>query len=117
VIKAFWSPFVNAGEPVLFCIADQNGYSTIKLRDAADPQHETLLTDSLVTVIIDDVSPPINIAGLLRIYGKTYRYYPRPPAALPNFAAVLPFSLARLTTAGHCVSPPLCVSILPTIPT
>ena len=73
---------MNAGEPVPFCIADQNGYSTIKLRDAADPQHETLLTDSLVTVNIDDVSPPINIAGLLRIYGKTYRVLPEATTSL-----------------------------------
>lgn len=82
VIKAFWGPFVNAGEPVLFCIADQNGYSTIKLRDAADPQQETLLTDSLVTVIIDDVSPLINIAGLLRSCGKTYRVLPEATTSL-----------------------------------
>jgi hypothetical protein len=73
VMKEFWAPFVNASEPVLFCIADQSQYSTIKLRDAADPQRETTLNDSLVTVIIDDVGPLINIAGLLRTYGKTYR--------------------------------------------
>jgi hypothetical protein len=73
VMKVFWAPFVGANEPVLFCIADQSQYSTIKLRDAADPQHETTLNDSLVTVIIDDVAPLINIAGLLRSYGKTYR--------------------------------------------
>jgi hypothetical protein len=73
VMKEFWAPFVNASEPVLFCIADQSQYSTIKLRDAADPQRETTLNDSLVTVIIDDVAPLINIAGLLRSYGKTYR--------------------------------------------
>jgi hypothetical protein len=73
VMKEFWAPFVNASEPVLFCIADQSQYSTIKLRDAADPQRETTLNDSLVTVIIDDVAPLINIAGLLRTYGKTYR--------------------------------------------
>jgi hypothetical protein len=72
-IKAFWGPFLGPGEPVLFCIADQNQYSTIKLRDAADPQREITLNDSLITVIIDDVQPLINIAGLLRSYGKTYR--------------------------------------------
>jgi hypothetical protein len=27
----------------------------------------------MVTVIIDDVSPVVNIAGMLRSYGKTYR--------------------------------------------
>lgn len=73
VVKTFWAPFVTSGEPVLFCIADQNQYSTIKLRDAADPQQETTLTDTLTTVVIDDVGPLINIAGLLRTDGKTYR--------------------------------------------
>lgn len=73
VLKAFWAPFVKAGEPILFCIADQSQYSTIKLRDAADPQRQTILNDSLVTVIIDDVGPLINIAGMLHTYGKTYR--------------------------------------------
>jgi hypothetical protein len=72
-IKAFWAPFLGPGEPVLFCIADQNQYSTIKLRDAADPQRELILSDPLIAVIIDDVGPLINIAGFLRTYGKTYR--------------------------------------------
>jgi hypothetical protein len=73
MVKTFWAPFVASGEPVLFCIADQNQYSNIKLRDAADPQHETTLNDTLTTVVIDDVGPLINIAGLLQTYGKTYR--------------------------------------------
>ena len=73
VLKQFWEPFVKSSEPVLFCIADQNQYSTIRLRDAADPQHETTLTDTMVAIIIDDVSPLVNVAGMLRTYGKTYR--------------------------------------------
>ena len=74
VIKRFWGPFVKAGEPVLFCIADQSQFSTIRERDAADPARLTTLTDeSLVAVVIDDVSPLINIAGMLRAYGKNYR--------------------------------------------
>jgi hypothetical protein len=73
VLKQFWEPFVKSPEPVLFCIADQNQYSTIRLRDAADPQRETNLSDSMVTVIIDDVSPLVNVAGMLRTYGKNYR--------------------------------------------
>jgi hypothetical protein len=72
-LNQFWEPFVKSSEPVLFCIADQSQYSTIKLRDAADPQREVTLTDSMVTIIIDDVSPLVNVAGLLRTYGKTYR--------------------------------------------
>ena len=72
-LKQFWEPFVKSSEPVLFCIADQSQYSTIRLRDAADPQREITLSDSMVTIIIDDVSPLVNVAGLLRTYGKTYR--------------------------------------------
>jgi hypothetical protein len=72
-LQQFWQPFVKSTEPVLFCIADQSQYSTIRLRDAANPQRETTLTDSMVTIIIDDVSPLVNVAGMLQTYGKTYR--------------------------------------------
>jgi hypothetical protein len=73
VLKQFWEPFVNSSEPVLFCLADQSQYSTIRLRDAQDPQREITLNDRMVTIIIDDVSPLANIAGLLRTFGRTYR--------------------------------------------
>jgi len=73
VLKQFWEPFVKSPEPVLFCMADQIQYSTIRLRDAADPQRETTLSDSMIAIIIDDVSPLVNVAGVLRAYGKTYR--------------------------------------------
>jgi hypothetical protein len=72
-IKQFWQPFIGSSEPVLFCIADQNQYSTIRLRDAANPQKEITLKDSMITIIIDDVVPVVNLAGMLRTYGKTYR--------------------------------------------
>jgi hypothetical protein len=73
ILKQFWQPFVRSSEPVLFCIADQSQYSTIRLRDAAEPQRYITLNDSMVTIIIDDVSPLVNVAGLLRTYDKTYR--------------------------------------------
>jgi hypothetical protein len=73
VVKKFWEPFIISPEPVLFCMADQNQYASIRLRDATDPQRQTTLPDSMVTVIIDDVSPVVNVAGMLRSYGKTYR--------------------------------------------
>jgi hypothetical protein len=73
VLRQFWDPFIRTPEPILFSIADQRQYSTIRLRDAADPQKEITLNDSMVTIIIDDVSPLVNIAGLLRTYGKNYR--------------------------------------------
>ncbi len=72
-IEQFWAPFVKSQDPVLFCIADQSQYSTINLRDAANPLRQTTLNDHMITVIIDDVSPLVNIAGLLQTYGRTYR--------------------------------------------
>jgi hypothetical protein len=73
VVRQFWQPFVNSPEPTLFCLADQPQYASIRLRDAADPQHVTMLPDTMVTVIIDDVDPLVDIAGMLRTYGKNYR--------------------------------------------
>lgn len=73
LVRQFWQPFVNSSEPTLFCLADQPQYASIRLRDAADPQRETTLADSMVTVIIDDVDPLVNIAGTLRTYDKNYR--------------------------------------------
>jgi hypothetical protein len=40
-LEAFWRPFIKSDAPVLFCIADQSQYSTITLRDAADPLRQT----------------------------------------------------------------------------
>ena len=73
VLRQFWEPFVNSPNPVLICVADQSQYSTIRLRDAADPSHQITLPDSMVALIIDDVSPLVNVAALLRSYGKTSR--------------------------------------------
>jgi hypothetical protein len=72
-LKQFWEPFVKSAEPVVFCMADQSQYSTIRLRDSLDLKHELTLNDSQVTIIIDDISPLVNVAGLLRTYGKNYR--------------------------------------------
>ncbi|HEY4054146.1 MAG TPA: hypothetical protein VGL74_10400 [Terriglobales bacterium] len=72
-IEQFWAPFVKSPDPVLFCIADQSQYSTITLRDASDPQRQTTLSDRMITVIIDDVNPLVDIAGLLHTYGRSYR--------------------------------------------
>jgi hypothetical protein len=72
-IEQFWAPFVKSPDPVLFCIADQNQYSTITLRDAANPQRQTTLNDHMITVIIEDMNPVVDIAGLLHTYGKSYR--------------------------------------------
>jgi hypothetical protein len=73
VLKQFWEPFVKSPEPILFCIADQVQYSSIRLRDATDPQHETTLNDSMTAIIIDDINPLVSIAGMLHTNGKSYR--------------------------------------------
>ncbi|MFZ0523928.1 MAG: hypothetical protein WAN14_24150 [Candidatus Acidiferrales bacterium] len=73
VLKQFWEPFISSPNPVLICVADQSQFSTIRQRDAADPSHEITLPDSMVALIIDDVSPLVNVAALLRTYGKTSR--------------------------------------------
>jgi hypothetical protein len=73
IVRKFWEPFAKSPEPILFCMADQVQYPNIRLRDAAEPQHEITLPDKMVTLIIDDVNPLVNIAGMLRTFGKSYR--------------------------------------------
>jgi hypothetical protein len=70
-IDVFWAPFFKSSDPILFCVADQNQYSTIVVRDAADAKHQTTLNDRMVAVIIDDLSPLVNIAGMLQSHGRT----------------------------------------------
>jgi len=71
-IDEFWAPFFKSPDPVLFCVADQSHFSTIVLRDAADPKHQTTLNDRMVAVIIDDIGPLVNIAGMLYAHGRTF---------------------------------------------
>src|SRR5271170_1715496 len=68
----FWGPVLNTCDPVLFCIADQNQYSAIALRDAADPTHQVILKDNLTAVVIDDLNPIVKVAGILQANGKKY---------------------------------------------
>lgn len=84
LVQQFWEPFATSAEPTLFCIADQVQYGNIRLRDAAEPQHEITLPDNMVTVIIDDLNPLVNIAGTLRTFGKTYRVLGESTATLTD---------------------------------
>ncbi len=70
--EVFWEPILNSGDPVLICIADQNQYTAIALRDAADPTRQTLLKDNLSAVVIDDLSTVVKIAGVLQAHGTRY---------------------------------------------
>jgi len=68
----FWRPVLATNAPILVCIADQNEYSVIALRDAADPSHQTVLKDSLTAVVIDDLNATVKVAGILESRGKQY---------------------------------------------
>lgn len=68
----FWGPILSSSDPVLFCVADQNRYSVIALRDALDPTHQTILKDNLSAVVIDDLHPIVKIAGLMQSKNKKY---------------------------------------------
>jgi DNA-binding winged helix-turn-helix (wHTH) protein len=68
----FWGPVFSTNEPVLICIADQNQYAAVALRDAADPTRQILLKDNLTAVVIDDLNAVIQITGILRSNEKQY---------------------------------------------
>jgi DNA-binding winged helix-turn-helix (wHTH) protein len=68
----FWGPVFSTNEPVLICIADQNQYAAVALRDPADPTREVLLKDNLTAVIIDDLNAVIQVTGILKSNEKKY---------------------------------------------
>lgn len=71
--NVFWAPVLETPEPVLFCIADQNQYSFITLRDAAEPTKQVVLKDNLSAVVIDDLDTIVRVAATLRAHGKQYQ--------------------------------------------
>jgi hypothetical protein len=68
----FWGSVLNSGDPVLFCVADQQQYSNIALRDSSDPGKQVILPDNLTAVVIDDLTPIAKIAGIMQANGKKY---------------------------------------------
>jgi DNA-binding winged helix-turn-helix (wHTH) protein len=68
----FWGPAFSTNEPVLICIADQNQYAAVALRDAADPTRQILLKDNLTAVIIDDLNAVIQVTGILKSNERQY---------------------------------------------
>jgi hypothetical protein len=68
----FWRPVLSAKDPVLLCIADQLQYSSISLRDAAEPTHQIVLSDNLTAVVMDDVYAIVKVGGVLQSSGKQY---------------------------------------------
>lgn len=71
-VDFFWGPITTLSEPALFCVADQDQYNTVALRDAADPTRKTLIQDTVNAVIIDDLNAIVKIAGILQSHGKKY---------------------------------------------
>ena len=68
----FWQPVLKSRDPVLLCIADQLQYSSIVLRDAAEPTRQVLLSDKLTAIVVDDVYATVKVAGILQSSGKQY---------------------------------------------
>lgn len=68
----FWGPVLGESGPVLICIADQNQYGAVALRDSADPTRQILLKDNLTAVVIDDLNAVIQVTGLLKSNEKQY---------------------------------------------
>jgi DNA-binding winged helix-turn-helix (wHTH) protein len=68
----FWGPVLSTNEPVLICIADQNQYVAVALRDPADPTRQILLKDNLTAVIIDDLNAVIQVTGILKSNERQY---------------------------------------------
>ena len=68
----FWGPVLGSSDPVLFCVADQNQYTAIVLRDSVDPSRQTLLKDNLSALVMDDLNPIVKIAGIMQSHGKKY---------------------------------------------
>jgi hypothetical protein len=68
----FWQPVFSVSDPVLLCIADQSEYSEIALRDAAQPEHQIILKDTLTAVVLDDLGATVKVAGILQANNKPY---------------------------------------------
>lgn len=71
-LDLFWRPALKSKDPVLLCIADQLQYSSIVLRDAAEPTHQLVLNDKLTAIVMDDVFATVKVAGVLQSRGKQY---------------------------------------------
>jgi hypothetical protein len=69
----FWQPALATSEPVLVCVADQLQYSSIALRDAAEPTHQVVLSDKLTAIVVDDVYATVKVAGVLQSSHKQYK--------------------------------------------
>ncbi|HEY1216398.1 MAG TPA: winged helix-turn-helix domain-containing protein [Bryobacteraceae bacterium] len=71
-VQRFWSSVLSTPESAILCVADQNKYTFITLRDAADPSRQVVLNDTLSTVVIDDLDAIVRVASAIQAQGKNY---------------------------------------------
>lgn len=71
-VQRFWSSILSTPESAILCVADQNKYTFITLRDAADPSRQVVLNDTLSTVVIDDLDAIVRVASVIQAQGKSY---------------------------------------------
>jgi DNA-binding winged helix-turn-helix (wHTH) protein len=71
-VQQFWSSVLNSPDNAILCVADQNKYTFITLRDAADPSRQVVLNDTLSTVVIDDLDAIVRVASEIQAQGKNY---------------------------------------------
>jgi len=71
-VQRFWSSVLSTPESAILCVADQNKYTFITLRDAADPSRQVVLNDTLSTVVIDDLDAIVRLASVIQAQGKNY---------------------------------------------
>jgi hypothetical protein len=70
-LDRFWSPVLNAPDPVVVCFP-QSTIDGITLRDAADPLQQRRLEEKMNGVIVDDLQPLVSISGLLEMRHQRY---------------------------------------------
>ncbi|QEE28461.1 hypothetical protein FTW19_10895 [Terriglobus albidus] len=71
-VQRFWSSILNTPDSAILCVADQNKYTFITLRDSADPSRQVVLNDTLSTVVIDDLDAIVRVASAIQAQGKSY---------------------------------------------
>jgi hypothetical protein len=70
-IDFFWGPVLNAANPALLCIVDQDQTSNLAV-DATDPERQITVKTSMHAVNMDDLSTIVKVGSLLEAHGKRY---------------------------------------------
>jgi len=70
-LDSFWQPVLSSNDPVTICFP-QSHFSSITLRDAADPTQQKHMDEPANGVIIDDLQPLVSLSGLLDMRHQRY---------------------------------------------